>query len=286
MLLGELLVRGGFTDRMYRSLSDWLSPLPGGLLHSNIGSSALFAAVSGSSVATAATIGTVALPTFEKRGYDQRLVLGSIAAGATLGILIPPSINMIIYGAMTNTSVGQALCRRHHSGPRADGPLHARHHCRLPVEAKPRRAEGAAGAAARAARASQGSRPARARLRFRHGLDLCGLGDTDGIRCTRHHHCAWALRRKPQPFDPHATRVLPVDALDHGDDHTHCRRSFLPEFRDRRDGRSHHPVEIYREPGRVAARADHRSHESSISFSAASSMRWRWSSARSPSSSR
>jgi C4-dicarboxylate transporter DctM subunit len=107
VLLGELLVRGGFTDRMYRSLSDWLSPLPGGLLHSNIGASALFAAVSGSSVATAATIGTVALPTFEKRGYDQRLVLGSIAAGATLGILIPPSINMIIYGAMTNTSVGR-----------------------------------------------------------------------------------------------------------------------------------------------------------------------------------
>lgn len=107
VLLGELLVRGGFTDRMYRSLSDWLAPLPGGLLHSNIGASALFAAVSGSSVATAATIGTVALPAFDKRGYDQRMVLGSIAAGATLGILIPPSINMIIYGAMTNTSVGR-----------------------------------------------------------------------------------------------------------------------------------------------------------------------------------
>lgn len=107
ILLGELLVRGGFTDKMYRSLSDWLSPLPGGLLHSNIGASALFAAVSGSSVATAATIGTVALPAFKERGYNNRLVLGTIAAGATLGILIPPSINMIIYGAMTNTSVGK-----------------------------------------------------------------------------------------------------------------------------------------------------------------------------------
>ena len=107
VLLGELLVRGGFTDRMYRSLADWLGGMPGGLLHSNIGASALFAAVSGSSVATAATIGTVALPAFDKRGYDQRLVLGTIAAGATLGILIPPSINMIIYGAMTNTSVGR-----------------------------------------------------------------------------------------------------------------------------------------------------------------------------------
>lgn len=107
VLLGEILVRGGFTDRMYRSLADWLSPLPGGLLHSNLGACALFAAVSGSSVATAATVGTVALPAFDKRGYDQRLVLGTIAAGATLGILIPPSINMIIYGAMTNTSVGR-----------------------------------------------------------------------------------------------------------------------------------------------------------------------------------
>jgi len=107
VLLGELLVRGGATDRMYKAMAAWLGVFPGGLLHSNIGASAMFAAVSGSSVATAATIGTVALPTFRQRAYDERLVLGSIAAGATLGILIPPSVNMIIYGAMTNTSVGR-----------------------------------------------------------------------------------------------------------------------------------------------------------------------------------
>src|SRR5690606_31787856 len=107
VLLGELLVRGGSTDKIYESLSDWLSALPGGLLHTNIGASAMFAAVSGSSVATAATIGRVALPALKTRHYSPRLVLGSIAAGATLGILIPPSINMIIYGAMTNTSVGR-----------------------------------------------------------------------------------------------------------------------------------------------------------------------------------
>jgi C4-dicarboxylate transporter DctM subunit len=107
VLMGEILVKGGITDRIYRSLALWLGPLPGGLLHTNIGASAIFAAVSGSSVATAATIGTVALPAFADRRYDQRLVLGSIAGGATLGILIPPSINMIIYGAMTNTSVGR-----------------------------------------------------------------------------------------------------------------------------------------------------------------------------------
>lgn len=107
VLLGELLLRAGITRRMYDSLSDWLSKLPGGLLHTNIGACSLFAAVSGSSVATAATIGTVALDEFERRSYSEPLVLGTIAAGATLGILIPPSVNLIIYGALTNTSIGQ-----------------------------------------------------------------------------------------------------------------------------------------------------------------------------------
>ncbi len=107
ILLGEILVRSGSTDKLYRSLADWLNILPGGLLHTNIGASAVFSAVSGSSVATAATISTVALPSFRKRRYDTRLVLGSIAAGASLGNLIPPGIALIVYGAMTNTSVGQ-----------------------------------------------------------------------------------------------------------------------------------------------------------------------------------
>jgi tripartite ATP-independent transporter DctM subunit len=107
ILLGEILVRGGSTDKMYRSLADWLNRLPGGLLHTNVGASALFSAVSGSSVATAATISTIALPAFKNRGYDQRLVLGSIAAGASLGNLIPPGIAFLIYGAMTNTSAGR-----------------------------------------------------------------------------------------------------------------------------------------------------------------------------------
>ncbi|MEL7469706.1 MAG: TRAP transporter large permease [Pseudomonadota bacterium] len=107
VLLGELLLRSGITKNMYDSLSDWLSRLPGGLLHTNIGACSMFAAVSGSSVATAATIGTVALNEFKRRAYSEPLVLGSIAAGATLGILIPPSVNLIIYGALTNTSIGQ-----------------------------------------------------------------------------------------------------------------------------------------------------------------------------------
>ncbi len=105
ILLGELLLRSGITERMYNGMVQWLGWLPGGLMHSNIGACALFAATSGSSVATAATIGTVALPEVEKRGYNERLFLGTIAAGGTLGILIPPSINLIIYGLLTDTSV-------------------------------------------------------------------------------------------------------------------------------------------------------------------------------------
>ncbi len=107
VLLGELLLRSGIADRMYVALSAWLGGLPGGLLHTNIGSCALFAATSGSSVATAATVGTVALPSLRAQGYPVRASLGTIAAGGTLGILIPPSINLIVYGSLTNSSIGK-----------------------------------------------------------------------------------------------------------------------------------------------------------------------------------
>lgn len=107
VLLGELLLRSGIADRMYTTLAAWLGRLPGGLLHTNIGSSALFAATSGSSVATAATVGTVALPSLQARGYSMRSSLGSLAAGGTLGILIPPSLNMIVYGSLTSNSIGK-----------------------------------------------------------------------------------------------------------------------------------------------------------------------------------
>ncbi|MDP3884300.1 TRAP transporter large permease [Hydrogenophaga sp.] len=107
VLMGELLLRSGIADRMFGALAAWLGRLPGGLLHTNVGCSALFAATSGSSVATAATIGTVALPSLHKRGYRMDMSLGSIAAGGTLGILIPPSVNMIIYGSLTDTSISK-----------------------------------------------------------------------------------------------------------------------------------------------------------------------------------
>jgi tripartite ATP-independent transporter DctM subunit len=105
VLLGEILLRSGIAEAMYDGMAKWLAWLPGGLMHSNIGACALFAATSGSSVATAATIGTVALPEVHRRRYNERLFLGTIAAGGTLGILIPPSINLIIYGLLTDTSV-------------------------------------------------------------------------------------------------------------------------------------------------------------------------------------
>ncbi|HVQ75835.1 MAG TPA: TRAP transporter large permease subunit [Candidatus Binatia bacterium] len=107
VLMGEILLRSGISEQLYRSLSHWLSPLPGGLMHSNIAACAIFAAVSGSSVATAATIGSVALPEFRARGYREQLVLGSLAAGGTLGILIPPSITFIVYGVLMEESIGR-----------------------------------------------------------------------------------------------------------------------------------------------------------------------------------
>ena len=107
ILMGEILLRAGIAERMYAAMVQWLSWLPGGLMHSNIGSCGFFAATSGSSVATAATIGTVALPEAERYGYNERLFVGTLAAGGTLGILVPPSINLIIYGLLTDTSVPQ-----------------------------------------------------------------------------------------------------------------------------------------------------------------------------------
>lgn len=105
VMLGEILLRSGIATRVYAAIAQWLSWLPGGLMHANIGACAMFAATSGSSVATAATIGTVALPEIRKRGYSESLFLGTLAAGGTLGILVPPSINFILYGLLTNTSV-------------------------------------------------------------------------------------------------------------------------------------------------------------------------------------
>jgi C4-dicarboxylate transporter, DctM subunit len=107
IMMGEMLLRIGVTDHMYESLAKWMARLPGSLIHTNVVASGLFACISGSSAATAATIGGVALPYMRARGYDNRLTMGSVAAGGTLGILIPPSIVMIVYGVLAETSIGQ-----------------------------------------------------------------------------------------------------------------------------------------------------------------------------------
>lgn len=105
VLLGEILVRSGIATRTYAALDRWVSWLPGGLVHANVATATMFSATSGSSVATAATVATVAMPQAEKLGYDPRLFSGAIAAGGTLGIMIPPSINLIVYGFLTQTSI-------------------------------------------------------------------------------------------------------------------------------------------------------------------------------------
>jgi tripartite ATP-independent transporter DctM subunit len=107
IMMGELMHRSGISGNLFRALTPWFARVPGRLIHTNIAASAIFAATSGSSVATAATIGTVAIPNMVPGGYPPKLFLGSIAAGGTLGILIPPSINMIIYAVLTDTSVAQ-----------------------------------------------------------------------------------------------------------------------------------------------------------------------------------
>ncbi len=105
IMMGELMHRSGVSERLFTALNPWFVRVPGRLIHTNIAASAVFAATSGSSIATAATIGTVAIPNMDSGGYNRPLFLGSIAAGGTLGILIPPSINMIIYAVLTDTSV-------------------------------------------------------------------------------------------------------------------------------------------------------------------------------------
>jgi C4-dicarboxylate transporter DctM subunit len=107
VLLGEILVRSGIAERTYTALDRWVSWLPGGLIHANIATSTMFSATSGSSVATAATVATVAMPQAKALDYDPRMFSGAIAAGGTLGIMIPPSINLIVYGFLTQTSIPQ-----------------------------------------------------------------------------------------------------------------------------------------------------------------------------------
>ncbi len=105
--MGEILFRSRLSQDMFTGLSPWMAKLPGKLLHVNIFGCAIFAAVSGSSAATAATIGKMAIPELAKRGYPESMMIGTLAGSATLGLLIPPSIILIVYGVATEQSIAR-----------------------------------------------------------------------------------------------------------------------------------------------------------------------------------
>lgn len=107
ILMGEILYRSGISEKLFKSLVPWLYRLPGGLLLMNIISCTLFAAVSGSSAATTATVGRITLAEFDKLGYDKSLAMGSLAGAGTLGFLIPPSLIMIVYAILAEVSIGK-----------------------------------------------------------------------------------------------------------------------------------------------------------------------------------
>lgn len=105
--MGEILFRSRLSEDMFTGLAPWMNRLPGQLLHVNVFACGIFAAVSGSSAATAATIGKLSIPELSKRGYPERLVIGTLAGSATLGLLIPPSIILIVYGVATEQSIAR-----------------------------------------------------------------------------------------------------------------------------------------------------------------------------------
>lgn len=105
--MGEILFRSKLSDDMFKGLAPWLDRLPGRLLHTNVVGCTIFAAISGSSAATCATIGKITLPELKKRGYPDDIAVGTLAGAGTLGLLIPPSIIMIVYGVAANVSIAK-----------------------------------------------------------------------------------------------------------------------------------------------------------------------------------
>ena len=105
--MGEILFRTKLSENLFKGLAPWMSRLPGGLIHVNIVGCALFAAISGSSAATVATVGKMSIPELRKRNYPEKLLLGSLAGSGTLGLLIPPSIILIIYGVTVQESIAK-----------------------------------------------------------------------------------------------------------------------------------------------------------------------------------
>lgn len=107
ILMGELIFRSDISDRLFKGLEPWTKKIPGGILHTNVFGCALFAAVSGSSAATTATVGKITTTELKKRGYDRNLSIGSLAGAGSLGLLIPPSLVMIVYGIQSEVSISK-----------------------------------------------------------------------------------------------------------------------------------------------------------------------------------
>ena len=105
--MGEILFRTKISETLFKGLAPFMSKLPGGLLHVNIGASAIFAAISGSSAATVATVGKMSIPELRRRDYPEKMIIGTLSGAGTLGLLIPPSISLIIYGVTVNESIAK-----------------------------------------------------------------------------------------------------------------------------------------------------------------------------------
>ncbi|WP_339935046.1 TRAP transporter large permease subunit [Vreelandella glaciei] len=105
--MGEILLKTKISETLFKGLAPWMARLPGGLLHTNVVGSAFFAAISGSSAATAATVGRMSIPELRKANYPEDMIIGTLAGASTLGLLIPPSIALIVYGVTTNQSISQ-----------------------------------------------------------------------------------------------------------------------------------------------------------------------------------
>ena len=142
--MGEILFRTKLSEEMFRGLAPWLNRIPGRLMHVNVLACGIFGSVSGSSAATCATVAKIALPELKKRGYDEMVSLGSLAGAGTLGILIPPSITMVVYAVAANVSIIQIFLAGFLPGLSGDGAL-LRLHRRLVAGASGKNASGRTG---------------------------------------------------------------------------------------------------------------------------------------------
>ena len=207
ILLGELLSRSGVAELMYRSLSVWLRWLPGGLLHTNILASALFAATSGSTVATAATIGTIAQPTLAKLGYNERMVLGFDRLGRNTRHPDPAEHQYDCLWSAHQRFHRQAVRGRHHSRHCTGADDVGDHRGRVVDLGGPSPRRWSASAADAAYQDAAGPCTGILHLHPDHGRHL--HGPCDAHRSRRHRHC-WGYRHRGgerHAVDPHAARV-------------------------------------------------------------------------------